>query len=131
MNIVISNTHYLAAAALFQAVGDVRYFLNGVYIAPAEKGADIVATNGHALIHIHDKNAHGVTEPVILSGLKFAALKKKSYGDAPCTLSADETNSAAVLKTIEGTLFALGIVDGTFPDWERVINDCDDSLPRS
>lgn len=49
----------LAAASLFSAREDTRYYLGGVFIEPhADGGVTVVATDGHTLIAIRDLAGH-------------------------------------------------------------------------
>ena len=66
-----------AAASFFQAVKDVRYYLNGVHIVPLESGGvHVVATDGHRFIVITDPNGECSVERESLSGLKQQPLHR-------------------------------------------------------
>lgn len=63
------NPKYFAAINLFAAENDVRYYLCGVYIEPhPEKGAVIVATNGHIIGIIHDPEGF-CAKPIIVGDI--------------------------------------------------------------
>ena len=63
------NPRYFAAINLFQANNDVRYYLNGVYIEPhPDKGAIIVATNGHVVGIMHDPDGF-CAKPIIVGDI--------------------------------------------------------------
>lgn len=50
---------YLRSIFPFAAVGDIRYYLCGIYIEPhPDGGAILVATNGHVMMVIRDEFAH-------------------------------------------------------------------------
>lgn len=63
------NAKYFAAATVFMAEKDVRYYLCGVCIQPhPEGGAAIVATNGYAMFVIRDPDAE-VDREYIVGGI--------------------------------------------------------------
>lgn len=129
----------------FQSTEETRYYLNGFHVEPhCEKGAMIVATDGHILGACHDENA--ILDPkqerlwnlpkdilkackpggrdawarwLILDGKGFENYKVgvALAPDTPEALSAwDNQDPELVLAT--------GLVrpiDGTFPDWRRVV----------
>lgn len=68
MNLKFSG-RALAYLSHFKADNDIRYYLNGVYVAPMppEAGGGVIgaATNGHVMGMWHDKEGH-VTRPAIL-----------------------------------------------------------------
>ncbi len=85
-----------------QAVGDVRYYLCGVYVAPhPEKGVIIAATNGHAAAIAHDENGY-INRPAIFNfDAKFLAAHKTNKKDifGPRAI---ETDGKIMYMTFEG-----------------------------
>lgn len=74
----VSGEHFHYAAR-FMAAGDVRYYLNGLYIAPNPKGsgAIIAGCDGHTLCAYLDEDG-SCSEPVIIECSKpFIAATKK------------------------------------------------------
>jgi hypothetical protein len=136
-----------------------RYYLNGAHVEPApEGGALIVATNGHSLIAIRDPKGlcegNGIvklsastlkacqtprgpdgflaTPPVgsvlklIVSGDKASlAFLSKDIDDPDAAYAlAEAPNSAAIAHQ-----WTASLIDGTFPDWRRVVGDPDFTSP--
>lgn len=131
------NPRYFAAINLFAADQDVRYYLCGVYIEPhPEKGAIIVATNGHVMGMIHDPDGF-CAQPIIVGDISkqliSACVSKGVIKGLPPT-GLYITDGGAIVeygdvqeKAIEPFgktvmhLSRIQIVDGKFPDWRRVI----------
>ena len=129
MNLTIKSK-LVAAVAQFKAVGDIRYYLNGVYVEPIKTGgALIVATNGHAMCLWRDTSAV-VDRPVILR-------------TSPKLLTACVAKDATHLRLVEDRLTVTDIkgnetfvqpnrekweIEGNFPDWKRVIPDTTEGL---
>lgn len=132
------NPRYFAAINLFAAVQDVRYYLCGVRIEPhPEKGAIIVATNGHVIGMIHDPDGF-CAEPIIVGDISkqliSACCAKNGIikGVPPKALYI--TDGGAIVdfgdvqeqeiepfgKTVMH-LSRITLIDGQFPNWRRVI----------
>lgn len=133
------NPRYFAGIELFAAKNGVRYYLQGVYIEPHhEKGAVIVASDGHRLAAIHDPDGM-CKEPIIVGeitkGLISACKSKGSAkrmtvpgklwignGGAILTHSLasehapDDSFDPAVLHASK-----IRLLDGKFPDWRQVV----------
>jgi len=128
MNVTISQARFLAAADVFKAKRDARYMLNGVCLAPcANGGVDIVATNGHNLLKIHDAKATGLDHEVIvdLSAEALRALKLVSNRENPVTLAFDEGAQMqpdhCTLLVTNGATFPFVVIDGKFPCYDTII----------
>ncbi len=144
-NIDNLNGEMLARACLFAAKGDVRYYLNGVFIEKRPGGGVyIVATNGHYLCVYEDKEAfaHAAFKDVILNVYQenskklnpvFTQLKKtdsKRVDLVDMDASADGTIDPfpkqlyLVQADEDGDNVAtrLPVLEGTFPDWQRVVS---------
>lgn len=91
-----------AAVSHCKAVGDVRYYLNGVYVAPhPDKGVIIAATNGHLCAIAHDENGY-ISRPAIFSfESKFLAAHKSSRKE-PFGPKVIETDGTIMYMTYEG-----------------------------
>jgi hypothetical protein len=132
------NSTYLAAITCFAAKNDVRFYLEGVYIAPHPQGGVlIVATDGHCMGLMHDPDGFA-NAPIILrspdgdflKALKARDMKpytgsreSKTWISERCSVVTYSGNSAPpelfgcdVLATVKSEL-----VDGKFPDIVRVI----------
>ena len=116
---------------------ETRYYLNGVHIeAHPVKGALLVSTDGHRMVCIHD--AEGVCETPAIVKLpayvrRLCKDKKASLGIDRAILEVDAgQNSATVIvetTTPQGSVTRTTplvtahnvLIEGTFPDWRRVI----------
>ena len=115
-----------------------RYYLNGVLVEPHhEKGAILTATNGHILVSIHDETGH-CDQPTIVQLTKEALKACPLKHVHRLLVIEDEKNpkaSANIWET-DATHWEIAgldggsrlqmvshdcIVDGTFPDYRRVI----------
>ncbi|OLU22984.1 hypothetical protein BVH03_22330 [Pseudomonas sp. PA15(2017)] len=132
------NPKYFAAAELFAAKKDVRYYLNGVLIEPhSESGVVIVGTCGARIVVIHDPDGW-CDQPIIVGDIPRSLISAcKSKGD-PKKLSEPKklwiaNNGAVVTGSDEveppkdpftwPALHACRttIIDAKFPDWRRVL----------
>lgn len=131
----------IAASALAGMIGatqfaisteETRYYLNGIYLHAGE-GEDgplltAVATDGHRLARIHRLLPEGAAGmPGIIVPRKAVAeigrLVDKLKGDIIIGLSATKIRVEA-----EGIIFTSKLIDGTFPDYQRVIPTGNDKL---
>lgn len=128
-------------AALCQSKEETRYYLRGVHVTACEAGgALLVATDGHKMIVLCDPA--GYVEGNAIVSLNRDMLKPVKYvGDARIVI---DGGKATVVQRDKGELreaeikhaqnpglgsythqFSGVIVDGTFPDWRRVIPNGD------
>jgi DNA polymerase-3 subunit beta len=115
----------------------MRYYLCGVYIDAGEAGALCIATDGHRLGVRHDKEGLS-REPVIVKLPKLLKLTKEPKW-LVVTLTAagkgfisvvpvitDDTPEDAMGRVEEAELrIGDAVIDGTFPDWKRVVPPAD------
>ena len=113
------------AVSLFQAVKDVRYYLNGVCVKASTTETRLIATDGHTMaVHrAEHQNTEYLPECIITSDTVKTVLSwkatLKSLNDVPMELTfhGDECritwcgDKIAIFKRI----------DGKFPDYTRVI----------
>lgn len=98
---------------------ETRYYLNGVYFHTAEGRLAAVATDGHRLSrHYGDPRDH--FEGVILPRKLVSILPK---GTVRMSLSSTKVRIATDDTTITSKL-----IDGTFPDYQRVIPTGNDKI---
>ena len=130
-------------AGLFRLASDAlpkeeetRYFLHGCYVEPHhERGAMMVSTDGHRMVAIHDPDAT-CDESAIVKLPRFALDMCKRPKGLPMMRRLLTVDTAAKSATVADQSFkndqpdgdpqflATGyrvLVDGTFPDWQRVI----------
>ena len=118
------NAQTFARVALAQSTETYRPFLCGVCIQPHPRGvgATMVATDGHMLLAAHDASGVGPASPAgVIVNLGKEGLKAAAKGKL-LTINPD-TGQARV----DGLWISPGttIVDGTFPDWRRILPEGD------
>ena len=106
---------------------ETRYYLNGIYLHEARAGADgpatlrAVATDGHRLAQAElslpsgAESMPGVIVPRKCVG-ELAKLLDEAEGDVDIALSA-----AKIRFSFDNVRLTSKLIDGTFPDYERVI----------
>ena len=110
---------------------DVRYFLNGLLLEASPDHVKAVATDGHRLAVAYTSVATGLQEPraIIIPRkgvVELGRLLKGDDGDLVVRLG-----SNAIQMTIDDVRFTSKLIDGRFPDYQRVIPDsgqCDKKL---
>lgn len=115
------DLNLVKAAAICTSKDEYRYYLNGVFITSDGESLVSVATDGHRLAafrHTLDQAAplapFGVIVPLaIISGLKIAR------GDSTATLAHVEGLKWSIAHN--GQSITFDAIDGTFPDWRRVV----------
>lgn len=119
----VVSARLFAAVATFRAIQDIRYYLNGVHIAPCEAGGVfVVATNGHQMAVAHDPD--GRTDEAVI--LHCSPAMEKAARERMHSLD------AAVVVVHEGRVRLLGpeelfvqagepLVPGKFPDFFKVL----------
>lgn len=113
------NTAQLAAALVFSAKKDVRYYLQGVCIDVTQAGPRLVATDGCALGVLKstlDFEYDGEDTQIIIPFDVVADIVKKAGKGACVTLAAVEDS-----YRVEGLGLTFKCLDGRFPDWRRVV----------
>jgi DNA polymerase-3 subunit beta len=104
---------------------ETRYYLNGIYLHVAD-GADgrvlrAVATDGHRLARVEEPLPEGAGSMpgVIVPRKTVAELRKlleEATGDVACALS-----DTRIQFTVGNVTLTSKLIDGTFPEYERVI----------
>ena len=104
---------------------ETRYYLNGVYLHAAERdGVKVlrcVATDGHRLASME------VSMPKGAEGMPGVIVPRKAIGELRKLV--DETNTditialseAKIRFSVNDTVLTSKLIDGTFPDYQRVI----------
>jgi DNA polymerase III subunit beta len=105
---------------------ETRYYLNGVHLHAAKSGATStlrgVATDGHRLSRVEVALPEGAAElpPIIVPRKTIGEVRKllDEAGDEPVRIAV----SPARIQFESGQNFLVSrLIDGTFPDYERVI----------
>ena len=107
--------------AFAMAQQDVRYYLNGILMEISPQRVKLVATDGHRLALSAVDIDSGVSEDrqIIIprkAVLELARLLDSSDSQAKCELSQNHFR----LET-DSLVFTTKLIDGKFPDYERVI----------
>lgn len=104
-------------SAFAMSTEETRYYLNGVYLHPADGTARAVTTDGHRLARIDSVIAADF--PGVIVPRKMVQDLRKLLGDAD-----DVTVSVSATKIrfdMGDTVITSKVIDGTFPDYTRVI----------
>ncbi len=114
----------LAAVSLFCSTEETRYYLKGVLIEVGSTGVTYVATDGHRLaarrIDTHsDASPNSLTGRWIIPVEDCRALKPSKRGSGLAQLVPYGNND--LLVTYEGKPRLVQPIDGSFPDWRRIV----------
>lgn len=119
------NADLFRVVANFIASEETRYYLRGVLIQRHQlKGVYLVATNGHRMMVAWDENGATDLDDVIVSLDKHAlAMCKAARGEASDRVLTVNGDGEAFISSDDRQLSSYRncIVDGTFPDWRRVM----------
>ena len=119
----------LKAVSLAMAKNDIRYYLKGVFIEFNRAETRIVATDGHRLhvVRTVDSSAM-VTEPVTFiipaDMVKHCLKAKAARHDRNPQITLHFSNGKVEAVLPDGSTFAAPAIDGTFPDYRRIIQQC-------
>ena len=113
---------------------ETRYYLNGIFLHAGE-GADgpvlrAVATDGHRLARVEEPLPEGAGSMpgVIVPRKTVAELRKlldEATGDVECALS-----DTRIQFTVGSVQLTSKLIDGTFPEYERVIPQGNEKILR-
>jgi DNA polymerase-3 subunit beta len=95
---------------------ETRYYLNGVYLHQAGGSITGVATDGHKLAHVQAEAVEPF--PGVIVPRKTVAEVVKSFFDGDVVISISETK---IRFAAPGFTLTSKVIDGTFPDYTRVI----------
>jgi DNA polymerase-3 subunit beta len=110
----------LNAGAFAISTDETRYYLNGVYLHPAGDRLVAVATDGHRLARCScplPAGAEAMT-PLLIPRKTCAELGRGAKGETTARLEASDSKVRVVLGDRRLTS---KLIDGTFPDYGRVI----------
>ncbi|WP_430250591.1 DNA polymerase III subunit beta [Neorhizobium sp. DAR64860/K0K1] len=113
---------------------ETRYYLNGIFFHTIEAGGDLklraVATDGHRLARADLKAPSGS------EGMPGIIVPRKTVGelqklvDDPEAFVTVEVSDAKIRLSIGGIVMTSKLIDGTFPDYQRVIPTGNDKEMR-
>ncbi|MGI9494300.1 MAG: DNA polymerase III subunit beta [Geminicoccaceae bacterium] len=113
---------------------ETRYYLNGIFLHAIEEGAASclrsVATDGHRLARVEVALPEGATgmPGVIVPRKTVNELRKLIEELEPDALVEVALSSARIRFKVDSALLRSRLIDGTFPDYERVIPSDNDKL---
>ena len=104
---------------------ETRYYLNGIYLHAIDVGGTMkirsVATDGHRLARAeYDAPAGSEGMPGIIVPRKTVSEIQKLIEDPEASLKV-ELSDAKIRLTIGSVVLTSKLIDGTFPDYQRVI----------
>ncbi|WP_152046697.1 DNA polymerase III subunit beta [Aureimonas psammosilenae] len=104
---------------------ETRYYLNGIFLHTLESVGELrlraVATDGHRLARAEIAAPNGSEGmPGIIIPRKTVGELQKLLGDAEDTISV-ELSDSKIRFTIGPVVLTSKLIDGTFPDYQRVI----------
>jgi len=104
---------------------ETRYYLNGIYLHTLDAGGSTVmravATDGHRLARVEipaPKGSEGMPGVIIPRKAVAEIVKLVEDGSESITI---ELSSAKVRLTFDGVVLTSKLIDGSFPDYQRVI----------
>ena len=113
---------------------ETRYYLNGIFLHTIEAGGALklraVATDGHRLARAD------VDAPSGSEGMPGIIIPRKTVGelqklmDNPDLIIAIEISDSKIRLTIGSIVLTSKLIDGTFPDYQRVIPTANDKEMR-
>jgi DNA polymerase-3 subunit beta len=111
---LLEKTHFSMAQQ------DVRYYLNGLLLETGGKALRTVATDGHrlALCEVEVDKGKMPEQQVIVPRKGVLELQRLMGGDGDLEI---ELGSNHVRIQLEGIRFTSKLIDGRFPEYERVI----------
>ena len=132
------NANLFRAVAMFQSTEKTRYYLAGVQIEPHPcGGVFLVATDGHRMLVAHDETGtidagqSGLIVSLDAAALKACRMDRRE--STPRRVIGAEIGAPAWVATCDHYGAAENVhmvkgwhVDGTFPDWRRVLPRFDD-----
>jgi len=132
MTTILINPDSLQAIALAASKEQSRYYLNGVNVELYKDGSyGLIATDGHRLHTLQTKANEALDSSYILSNddikkaVSLAKMARKEIGRGLQQLINIQIDAAFNIKIVcagkEFGAFTATPVDGTFPDWRRVI----------
>lgn len=124
-----SHSTSMSCSALLTLIGAVlwsrstegsRYYLNGPLLH-GEKGLlSLVATNGHTMAYLSSETDWPDGADEIILAPKWCALMERICGDADGEIALC-WNAARIRAEIGDCVLTGKVIDGTFPDWRRVV----------
>jgi DNA polymerase-3 subunit beta len=113
--------HLIDSTQFSMAQQDVRYYLNGLMLELKDKSLVSVATDGHRLSYCHqgsDYNAKDTKQIIIPRKGVIELSKLLAEGEGDVSVGVGKNHIRVVMP---GIRFTSKLIDGKFPDYERVL----------
>ncbi len=119
----------IKAALAFAAKRDVRFYLNGVLFEFKENLLNIVATDGHRILHVPIElpevpanlvDSQWILERETLRQLVYVIKAKSSASDLVFRIPLPGSCFASFI-TASGFAMSVGVINGTYPDYPRTL----------
>ncbi|MEM8986050.1 MAG: DNA polymerase III subunit beta [Pseudomonadota bacterium] len=113
---------------------ETRYYLNGIYLHPYLQGGTpslrAVATDGHRLARVDADLPDGAADmPGVIAPRKAIGELRRLLEDAGDTVSV-AVSDAKIRFAFDNVVLTSKLIDGTFPDYERVIPSGNDKMMK-
>lgn len=99
---------------------DIRYYLNGVLLVIEGEQIRLIATDGHRLAFVSSKLEHSYTKHEVILSRKTVNELSKLLSDSEEEITL-ELAEKQVRLTFDDVVLTSKVIDGKFPDYERVI----------
>jgi DNA polymerase III subunit beta len=110
----------LSQVAFAMAVHDIRYYLNGILFVAEGQQLSLVATDGHRLAFASAQLDVEVPKQEVILPRKTVLELQRLLSDKEGSIELQFANNQAKF-TFEGMEFVTKLVEGKFPDYNRVI----------
>ena len=110
----------LSQVSFAMAVHDIRYYLNGILFVAEGKQLSLVATDGHRLAFASATLDVEVPKQEVILPRKTVIELQRLLSDAEGAIEMQFANNQAKF-TFDGMEFVTKLVEGKFPDYNRVI----------
>jgi len=110
----------LSQVSFAMAVHDIRYYLNGILFVAEGKQLSLVATDGHRLAYASAMLDVEVPRQEVILPRKTVIEMQRLLSDADGAIEMQFANNQAKFA-FEGMEFVTKLVEGKFPDYNRVI----------
>jgi DNA polymerase III subunit beta len=113
---------------------ETRYYLNGIFLHVAEEGEPVIkaaATDGHRLARVtlpRPAGAEGM--PDVIIPRKCVAEVRKLLDESGDNAIQIDLSASKIRFTFDSVILTSKLIDGTFPDYSRVIPTGNDKLLR-
>jgi len=101
---------------------ETRYYLNGIYIHVIDGKLRAVATDGHRL------SRHEVDAPAGSEGMPGVIVPRKAVSVVPKGAVRVSMSETKIQFVADGVTITSKLIDGTFPDYQRVIPTGNDKV---